>query len=244
MTAPVFLPADFENAVLAVKPKLKNRIDCILTLRCPDQWVGMAEWTEGGFKFLGAKADLDFSFRRDLNACDIPDKRLVVILESPHKDEFDIQQDKAHGPARGASGRNIRSSLNFPTFEFRNHANLRIGDSYALVLMNAIPYQCSLGSNLRKYDGRLDCNTVFRECWKMGRLDFAGRLETAVTSETLLINACTKGETQGDRSGPWLRDLVEEEIRSCKKSPKAHLRRFHPSILPNWRSGKGWEPSS
>ena len=79
----VFTPLDFENVVkgLSLTPR-------VLT-RCPDQWVGNVECQHMGFVYLG-DSNQDFLTRLSLDeaATSLPSKRIILVLESPHIDEF------------------------------------------------------------------------------------------------------------------------------------------------------------
>ena len=78
-------------------------------------------------------------FAKQIDICslsrDSSNRRVIVILESPHIKEFEART--APAPALGCTGTKLRAEWN----------NV-FGDefeSYDLILMNAIQYQCSLG---------------------------------------------------------------------------------------------------
>ena len=102
---------------------------------------------------------------------------MILILESPHKDEFKGEP----GPARGATGHAISSQL-------MNVIGLRQFSDYGLILMNAIQYQCSLGKPTAKHR-----DTVFRRVWGSGGAeDFKDRLKTTYRPGDVIVNCCTK----------------------------------------------------
>ncbi len=166
---------------------------------CKDQYVGdICKFQE---------LQKDFERRRIEDRAD--GKCLIMILESPHSDEFrgDI------GPAKGATGRNIRT---------RVATVLRsiTPSDYGLILMNAVQYQCSLGIHT-------SCvrDQVFLEVWRNGgREDFGDRLEAAVREGDVVVNCCTASASK--------RNLVQAEIYNRLGGKGANLqlfRRTHPS---------------
>ncbi len=173
---------------------------------CEDQYVGEIS------KFQ--KTQKDFEARRRIEDRG-GRKCLIMILESPHSDEFRGEI----GPAKGPTGRNIRARV---TTVLRS---INPSD-YGLILMNAVQYQCSLG-----IDTNCVRDQVFLEVWRNGgRKDFGDRLETVVRKGDVVVNCCTTGKNK-------LRNLVQAEIydRLCGKGVNLQLlRRTHPS---SWRSG-------
>ncbi len=238
-----FTHQDFKDAVvgLSLSPN-------VLT-RCPDQWVGDVECKNLGFEYLD-KGKQGFNMRLSLNDSSIsmPLKRMILVLESPHIDEFnfccDSQESKAIGPANGITGLNIRKDICAPTRDFLALSFVHPQDVFALILMNSVPYQCSLGKNLggpENIGPRKDRDKVFMACWGKAKQDFCNRLTRYLTEETLVINACTRGEHRVGTGYQWLRNLVEDAIVECGVRPRYHLRRYHPSSRDYWSSGKSWQ---
>lgn len=137
---------------------------------------------------------------------------IVLVLESPHIDEYGTKQPYTPWPANGATGRHIRKRagllvpLGWNSFESQLH------------LINAIPYQCSLGQATRLYRSK-----VFREAWASGAREyFQERLQQIYRKGDLVVNACTVG-----KPGSSLRALVEAAIEELL--PDAlRSRREHP----------------
>lgn len=138
---------------------------------------------------------------------------LVLILESPHKDEFNATPPV---PANGITGTNIRSYI-------MQVEGLAAYSEFGLILMNAIQFQCSLGAPT-------DCfrDDIFRAVWvddDLGRSNFQKRLRDVFISGDVIVNCCTKGKKK-----PYLRDLVQEAIDKINnKEFKKVKRRNHPS---------------
>lgn len=180
---------------------------------CPDQYLGLIGDSLGKSQFQ----------ERSLIANRPPDACVVLVLESPHVDEFlgDL------GPAKGASGELIRQHL---------ATSLGIVDieRYGLVLVNAIQHQCSLGSNTVVYRDR-----IFRAVWRQGgECDFKNRIAEVCEPHDVLVNCCTKGN-DFEIHDP-LRNLVEKALREALPNVVG-MRRMHPASWrdENWR-GKQW----
>lgn len=238
----VFTPQNFKSKVLDLS------LNPNVLIRCPDQWVGDVACKNMGFEYSNAGSQ---EFVKRQNLIDVsmimPVKRLIIVLESPHLDEFkfciDSQEQSFVGPANGKTGENIRKYLEVPTQEFSSLSFVKPNDNFALILMNSVPYQCSLGNSLsgpHNIWARKTRDMVFRACWEKAKQDFCERLSGYLTEQTLVINACTRGENKGGSGGRWLRDLVEDAIVSCNVPCDRHARRCHPSSLQNWKTGKSW----
>ena len=180
---------------------------------CPDQYLGVLTEIIGNTKFPMREG----VGKRPNSPC------LIIVLESPHVDEFKDEP----GPAKGFTGEMIRkylpAALGRPTVE-----------GMGLVLLNAVQYQCSLGSNTVVYRDR-----IFRAAWSQGgRKNFLARFQSVATHEDLVMNCCTKGNDFEIHTP--LRSLVECAVR--QKVPQVQtIRRMHPASWrdPAWR-GKEW----
>ena len=165
---------------------------------------------------------------------------IVIVLESPHTDEFLKIEDewKAIGPACGDTGENLYKwlpevLLNYVPCIIDRGNNFRAEHSvdkeiektcYAIRLVNAIPYQCSLGVHTAKYR-----DDLFNKLWKnkLVKEEFVKRLKTSQPS--IIINCCTKGYKIKEEKDE-LRYLVQKEINAYNKIANCLLlRAAHPS---------------
>lgn len=174
---------------------------------CPDQYVGVISDLEQG------AAD----FPERLTAINRPANRpcVLLVLESPHIREF----LEPPGPAKGSTGRLIRS-----------HLQAILGDqvdpSNGLVLVNAVQNQCSLGRPPKEHR-----DAVFTSAWKLyAEAAFVQRLRSLLRADDYVINACTKGNSR--KGNPELRQLVETAISSVRPDG-SDSRRLHPA---SWAS--------
>jgi hypothetical protein len=180
---------------------------------CPDHYLGPLTTLIGQPDFLHRLP----ASQRTNAPC------LIMVLESPHVDEFSGEP----GPAKGFTGEMIRKYLS-------DALDVSALGAMGLVLMNAIQYQCSLGSNTTVYRDR-----VFRAVWSQGgQEDFLGRFKVAAMPHDVVMNCCTKGNDFDIH--PPLRNLVEATIRSIRPEVQT-IRRMHPASWrdPSWR-GKEW----
>jgi hypothetical protein len=178
------------------------------TRACPDQYLGMLSGIIGKPHFpLRVAAD-----ERTEQPC------LVIILESPHIDEFIGDP----GPARGFTGDMIRNYLH-------ESINLQEVDGFGLVLINAIQHQCSLGNSTSEHRDK-----IFRSVWaRGGQENFEARLRSVLRPGDVVMNCCTKGN-DFELNTP-LRSLVEASTRL--QFPEVQtVRRMHPA---SWRT-KSW----
>ena len=143
---------------------------------------------------------------------------LVMILESPHVDEFIGDP----GPAKGFTGDMIRNFL-------QEAINLQDVDGFGLVLVNAIQHQCSLGMSTSEHRDK-----IFRAVWAQGgQENFVSRLRSVLRPGDVVMNCCTKGN-DFELNTP-LRSLVEASMRHHFPEIQT-IRRMHPA---SWRT-KSW----
>lgn len=128
---------------------------------------------------------------------------LVILLESPHRDEFGASVGSPIGPARGVTGEGIDRYLETVLRDDeRCRCLIRRRRPDRVIITNPIPFQTSLYAIHR---GRLDKwrtlrDKIWRELWKLedsnGCCVFQRCLLTKLQryNPALIINACTGGE--------------------------------------------------
>ncbi len=178
--------------------------------QCPDQYVGtLKELVEN---------PKNFSCREhaESESTLLPEKRVILVLESPHQKEF----ISPFGPAKGSTGTLIRKYL-------REILPSGLSSCSGLFLVNAIQNQCSLGHPPEEYR-----DDIFLHVWhQYGRVDFVRRLNSLINSrDFFVINACTKGKSKGLKLP--LRQLVEDAIIEVLDR-KSDIRITHPA---SWAS--------
>lgn len=146
------------------------------------------------------------------------EKRIVIILESPHKDEFkksikkdDFFDDECEAnPALGRTGIKLQEYFNDKVVREK----LKIEGHYCVILMNSVQYQCSLGEKTKLYR---DC--IWLKYWfeKETLNSFEQRLNEY--KPNIVVNLCTKGNYKGRRS----------HLEKCLKKI--------PSEIPNKKDG-------
>jgi len=168
--------------------------------RCPDQYVGEVE----AIRAIGAFASRHPAPTRPSGPA------VIVVLESPHIQEFVGQP----GPAKGPTGKNIAKFVTLVP-------GLEATGSLPLILVNAVQYQCSLGQGTDQFRDK-----VFLTAWdEGGREDFARRMRKIYRTGDRLVCACTKGKMG---KACELRALVYAML--LQEFPLANvLRRTHPS---------------
>ena len=118
--------AIFKELVEQVEPNYDWDTKYSSTEICDDRYVGTVCTFGCGFDFIGN----DFDYQPIKNTTK---KMLVLVLESPHKEEFNSKNELIQ-PARGLTGKNIRKLLLCATHGISNVA----GEFYDLVLINAV----------------------------------------------------------------------------------------------------------
>ena len=169
---------------------------------CPDQHVAEIEFDPNRGKFCLTQQIITTTnftgFRRaefNNNFTPTNDSVMILVLESPHKDEYD-HTHKALGPAYGETGDNINTYLadilNVAILNsvLNNQCSLT---KYDLILVNAVQHQCSFGANPLLFR-----DAMFLYYWEKEyyRKDFSKRLTKVISkyNSCIVVNCCTQGE--------------------------------------------------
>jgi len=169
---------------------------------CEDKFVGIIRRNSSGLYEFDSMAAFVYK--------PIPphgdNSRLLVVLESPHEKEY--LGENSPVPANGATGTNIRSYLGSL---LKGLPSLQQAADLDVILVNAVPYQCSQGAKLTNHENRAKRDRVFRAAFcaaspKPG-VEFERRVSRYVRAHDIVINCCTKGVTVES-----LRDLVHDSL--------------------------------
>ena len=172
---------------------------------------------------------------------------ILIVLESPHIYEY----NNSYGiiaPAMGKTGKYLQS--NFEALLCPHIENGR----YRVILMNSIPYQCSLGVNPKYYRDAMWLK-IWYDCG--GRQDFESKLQKTQNAE-YIFNLCTKGEHYEDiknEANKKTQKIKESYIEGLKLStsiepPKnnysiqSHVQDVIDTICGNAKRFTGPHPSS
>ena len=184
---------------------------------CEDKCVGVIRRESGGlYKFDSVTA---FDYRPIPTQRTI--RRLLLILESPHRKEYCHPNGPV--PANGTTGSNIRRYLG----ELLKSKRTLTDPNLEVILVNAVPYQCSQGATLNDYGKRSKRDKVFRAAFcaesETHGLEFVRRMSGYVRASDIVVNCCTKGVTS-----PALRDLVHDSLMRLGEKKLIHLSTSHP----------------
>ena len=94
-------------------------------------------------------------------------KNIVIVLESPHYNEYS-EDGMPLRPAMGDTGTQLKKNIVEKINKNTKEKKLKRGN-YNLWLVNAVPYQCSLG--IRPIQTELR-NVIYRFLWKELEEDF------------------------------------------------------------------------
>lgn len=174
--------------------------------KCNDNYVGFFEYNNGivneSLWFCKHLRDINkdkVKISKD-NLIDIKNKNekiIVIVLESPHIDEFNKKKfNVAPAPALGSTGCNLDKY--FCKVIERCFKKYMVKDGkYHVILSNAIQYQCSLGADTEVFRDR-----VWLKLWlnRSFKKYFIARLKEY--SPDIIMNFCTKGSHKKDEFQP------------------------------------------
>ena len=201
---------------------------------CPDQYLAKIVKKNGKYVLKGSKILArerhKCSSRLNVDYSRIKRRNYVlIILESPHKDEFEKNTHLPIGPCcgnhHGSTGYNLNTYLN-DVFErspsFVSGLNKR---KYKLVIMNAVQYQASEGYDLNSNKNKNIRDQNWLYFWNAGFNDcLVKRIKTFLdkSKECHVINLCTISNSN-------LHSLVSGRLTNGQI---AFFNGYHPAI--NW----------
>jgi hypothetical protein len=136
------------------------------------------------------------------------DKSIVLVLESPHIDEFAgvLTNAKPVAPAQGVTGRNIESYITEHIAYAMKQGLIELG-TFPIIIVESIQWNTSLSVLSRKSLDKDLRDEVFRKVWiNSVEEEFIFRMERL--KPCLIMNACTKGSNKQLVKELQLRNLV------------------------------------
>lgn len=165
----------------------------------------------------------------DLPAANDGTSTLVVVVESPHKDEYcNGNLSCPIAPAQGGTGYGIEHHLS----DIANLITCRVpnmGNEYRVIIANPIPWQASLSSlheqSPRRSPWKNLRDAVWKALWNIDSVKgyFLTRLNNY--NPSIVVNACTGGK---GRYG--LNAIVDQTICSVVPDANRRPRTPHPSL--------------
>lgn len=154
------------------------------------------------------------------------DNSIALILESPHKAEFNYINNnlKPISPAQGSTGKNIDDKIKLLLEEIieNNYYNFK-KENYKLVIINPISFQTSLHffhkKSLSNYHFKKLRDEIWRRAWeqdctyKTNLINDLNRINS-----DLIINACTS------QLSPLIQKFLKENF-----SDTVSVKSYHPS---------------
>lgn len=171
--------------------------------KCPDQVIGTCKIDDDGFRFMNNWISKEDRNNRNCNLNNIVKsyKNLLIVLESPHKDEYKDKEFIA--PALGKTGINLKDKFESKINKvIENNTDLR--GLYNIVLVNAIQYPTSLGFTTSNFRDR-----IWLDLWIVNgfRKELIERINNY--SPSIIINLCTNGS---HKENPFVYDENSKDI--------------------------------
>jgi hypothetical protein len=235
--------------------QIYNGIGQNITQPCPDHYVGYFEVNSKGIVPLRTKLWfaryvlnpgqcsyqqplIDLRSANIINPLNFPkkanDKVVVVVVESPHKDEYDANNftflnfpnqtgSKQPSPAIGQTGTNLQYYFDAMINAIQlNPALILANGTYHVILCNPIQYQCSLGLPPKNPPRIRD--KIWRRMWKYQKVKNDFIICLLKYNPDIIFNFCTYN----------FRCRVQKEIDITCGAATLYQGNKHPSI---WSQG-------
>ena len=205
-------------------PNSKNNFSNQL---CPDQYVGeiiynaaIQEWAWAANYICTNQAG-----RMNIDYTGVGYKNcILIILESPHFDEYDTNTHQAKGPAMGLTGKLFEKHF-LSIINGINNNNLVLDKdlTYNIIFVNSVQYQASQGMKPLNPSIR-DKNWL--DFWYQGfNADLCKRVRE-YGFETIVINMCTYGQNM-------LHNRVQGVLRCGYRKHEMNMSNLHQSYHPS-----------
>lgn len=154
----------------------------------------------------------NFELCSDLNA--INGNNLVVILESPHKNEF---LSNLVAPALGNTGVNLNRYLHEIFYELLKNKR----KTYNVLVLNCVPYQCSLGRSKHDVKNKI-FEYMYTNYWEDNLLKRLKKVKPSI-----VLVATTKIKLKGKKE---LKFELLDKIKSKLSLDYLYFSTSHPSV--------------
>ena len=201
-----------QDALKQLKIPINNLGQSINLNRCEDNYVGKLSYKKSNLFISKQLRLLNKKLRSKINCCS--KNKLVVVLESPHINEF---SKDLIAPALGKTG----IYLNYYLREIFNDLVKNERKTYKVFLLNCVPYQCSLGGSNKNTKNKI-FKHMYTNYWED---DLLRRLKEIKPS--IVLVATTKIPLKGNSE---LKFKLLEKINSKLKLDYLYFSTTHPSI--------------
>lgn len=135
---------------------------------------------------------------KNVSECDRPitnteeANNILVILESPHKDEYD-ENFKPIAPANGATGKNFSKYFISQVLPILSSLGLTLCNkkTYSICFVNPVPFQASLYEIITEESNSNLTEKIWRKLFDKCENDFKTRVQRYCP--IVIINSCTTG---------------------------------------------------
>lgn len=203
-----------------------------------DYWTTVPDTVRYRFKYVNNefinlkiknKVHSNSNYNEELLVLNKTNRRIIIILESPHLDEF-TDNMKAISPAQGCTGKKIDSKVDLLLIKMKKVIEFTQNEVIEIALVNPVPFQTSLvnihGKKLEKQYVTLR-NNVWRSIWYHANYKekFINLVNT-LHSKDIIINACTY----------LLKKQISDALSEAQSFEGIIFNTYHPGARKNWLS--------
>jgi len=149
-------------------------------------------------------------------------KTIVIVLESPHKDEYMRDVSQPIAPAQGSTGSNIQGYLDCVLRKCRALCDELEDEGTRVVLSNPIQFQTSLESVIRWSDWHRVRDAVWGALWNRPVVRNKFRERLVGYSPDIIVNACT-----GNTRKAQISTFLAKAFRGARRYEADHPAIWH-----------------
>lgn len=140
-------------------------------------------------RLVTMKGKYKFCELQDISENELWQQTIVVVLESPYKEEFDDLLEKPR-PAQGVTGCMLRCGLPGVLHKLVADGKINIKQNCRIIIMNAIPYRCDWDSGTNKKTNKK--NQIFCDMWTKKKFGEKFYKCLCAYNPEIIFNCCTK----------------------------------------------------